>query len=59
MQKKGLEGKARLTSCRESDRVRMHWFQLKVVEAVNQKPQSMGQSSNTKELSDLFESGGA
>ena len=30
-----------MTSCRESDRVRMHWFQLKVVEAVIQKPQSM------------------
>ena len=41
MQKKGSEGKARLTSCRESDRVRMHWFQLKAVEAVIQKPQSI------------------
>ena len=41
VQKKGSEGKARLTSCRESDRIRMHWFKLKVVEAVIQKPQSM------------------
>ena len=58
VQKKGSEGKARLTSCRETDRVRMHWFQLKAVEAVIQKPQSMGQSSHTKELLYLFKCGG-
>ena len=58
VQKKGSEGKARLTSCRETDRVRMHWFQLKAVEAVIHKPQSMGQSSHTKELLYLFKCGG-
>ena len=41
VQKKGSEGKARLTSCRETDRVRMHWFQLKAIEAVIQKSQSI------------------